>query len=76
MRRAQVGMEDGRVPGEIVASVGVQDDPRSSACRRESAQKRGEAAAALATTHAQGDETTTSEGQLGVLGGGGEDECV
>jgi hypothetical protein len=51
MRRAQVDMEDGRVPGEIVASVGVQDDPRASASRRESSQMRGQAARALATTH-------------------------
>ena len=43
-------MEAGRVPGEIVASVGVQDDPRESASR-ESSQKRGQTARALATTH-------------------------
>jgi hypothetical protein len=50
-RRAQVGIRVGRVPGENVASVGVQDDPRESASTRESWSKRGQAARAQATAH-------------------------
>jgi hypothetical protein len=68
------------VPGEMVASVGVQGDPRASASRRARAWGRGgQAARAQATTHAgegMGGRDDGVRGRFGVLRGGAADERV
>jgi len=76
--RAQAGIEDGRVPGEMVASAGVQGDPRALASGR-AWRRGGQAARALTTTHAgegMGGRDDGVRGRFGVLRGGAADERV
>ncbi len=52
MRQDQAGIEDGRVLGEIVASVGVQDGPRASASKELAEEGAGSSCTSdQATTH-------------------------
>ena len=74
--RAQAGIEDGRVPGEMVASVGVQGDPRAAASRR--AWGRGGRQLVHWRPHTQGRGRRDDgvRGRFGVLRGGAADGRV